>query len=340
MDGMQSMASVPFFLQIYSFVAIMKIHNIAAYIRHDQVSSWNFAQRQADFLHEKLPDAEITVYEDEASFCKALQTADACLVWYFRQEWFECAPELKVLSTPSAGRDFFRVTPPRGVHMMYGQFHGELIGETVVGMLLAMTRGIASALTSLANNPWPRRELDAVMKPLRGSHVAILGLGHLGGWIGRLLKPFGVRISGLRRNLSRPAPDWFEEGDCIFGEDKLEQILQDADHVILALPGTADTDMMLNGRRIMMLKQGATVINVGRGNAIDGTSLYSALAAGRISGAFLDVFNEEPLPENSAFRKCPNLWIMPHASAIAPNYLDLYVSDFIRQLDSMPDGLL
>jgi len=171
------------------------------------------------------------------------------------------------------------------------------------------------------------------MRPLRGSHVVILGLGNIGGWIGRMLKPFGVRISGMRRNMSRPRPDWFTEEDCLFTQEQLNEVLPTANHVILALPGTIDTDNMLNGRRINLLRREATVINVGRGNSIEGIALYAALASGRIAGAFLDVFPEEPLPEDSMLRRCPHLWRLPHASAFSPDYLDLYVTDLLRQLN-------
>ena len=91
----------------------------------------------------------------------------------------------------------------------------------------------------------------------------------------------------------------------------------------------------MNGHRIMLLRQGTTIINVGRGNSIEPMSLFSALSAGRIAGAFLDVFPDEPLPKDSYFRQCANLWRMPHASAISVNYLDLYVKDLARQIASL-----
>ena len=310
----------------------MDIHNIAINIRHEQVESWNFQERHVEQLRGHFPGAAVTLCHDDAEFEAALPLSDMCLVWRFKQEYFEMAPNLKVVSTPAAGRDYFTVTPPLSVHMLYGQFHGEIIGETVAGMLLAMTRGIVPALTKYAKSEWPRRELCPLMRPLRGSHIIILGFGHVGEWIGRLLKPFGVRITGLRRNAFRPGPDWFEEGDRIIDESSLEELLPTADHVVLALPGGIGTDNFLNGHRIMLLKPSATIINVGRGNAIEAMSLFSALSAGRIAGAFLDVFPDEPLPKDSFFRQCPNLWWMPHASAISVNYLDLYVKDLARQI--------
>ncbi len=307
-------------------------HNILVNIRHEEVSCWNFLPRHKEQLEAGLPGCHVQICGSDEEFAELLPTADTCLVWRFQQEWLAKAPSLKLLSTPAAGRDYFQIIPPPGLRLMYGQFHGELIGETVVGMMLSLARGILPAVTTYASNVWPRKQLTAIMRPLRGSHVVILGLGHIGSWIGKLLKPFGVRISGMRRNLAKPAPDWFDAQDRLFGADEMVDYLKTADFVVLSLPGTKETDQLLNGHCINQLKPTAYVINVGRGNAIEQMSFFAALSAGRIAGAFLDVFPEEPLTDQSMLVKCPNLWRMPHASAISGNYLDLYVQDFLKQL--------
>ena len=309
-----------------------KPQKIAVNIRHDEIPSWNFLPRHQEQLEAGLPGCQVRVCGDDEEFREALKESDTCMTWYFQQDWLAQAPHLWLLSTPAAGRDYFHIVPPPGLTLMYGQFHGELIGETVVGMILSLARGILPAVTTYSKEAWPRQQLAGLMRPLRGSHVVILGLGHIGCWIGRLLKPFGVRISGLRRNLAKPAPDWFDENDRVFGVENLEENLSTADFVVLSLPGTRETDHLLNGHCINQLKPSAYVINVGRGNAIEQMSFYSALSAGRIAGAFLDVFPEEPLTSQSMLLKCPNLWRMPHASAISGNYLDLYAKDFLRQL--------
>ena len=303
----------------------------AVYLRHRDVECWNFRARHAQHLQRCLPNQRVLICENEKAFVAALPEADCVMVWTFKQEWFELAPRLQVLSTPAAGRDYFQVVPPPQVRLMYGSFHGCIIAETVVGMILAMTRGLLASATTLADQAWPRQELCSIIRPLRGSHVVILGFGHVGEWIGRLLKPFGVRISGMRRDLRRKPPAWFAPDDRLFLENDLDAVLPTADHVVLALPGAEDTNGILNSRRINLLSSHVTVCNVGRGNAIEEMPLYAALSAGRIAGAFLDVFSAEPLPENSILRRCPNLWRLPHASAISDQYLDLYVEDFAQQ---------
>ncbi|MGI5923706.1 MAG: NAD(P)-dependent oxidoreductase [Lentisphaeria bacterium] len=305
--------------------------DVAVHIRHPQIDCWNFRPTHAQHLQRLLPQLRVRICECEQALINALPDCDCAMVWTFKQEWFELAPRLRLLSTPAAGRDLLLVSPPPQVRLMYGTFHGEIIGETVVGMILAMTRGILPAATTFADLAWPRQELNGILRPLRGSHVVILGLGNIGDWVGKLLKPFGVRISGMRRSLSKPAPDWFDEHDCIFTECDLDKVLPTADHLVLALPGTPDTTNIMDARRISLLQKHSTICNVGRGNSIEEKPLYAALEARRIAGACLDVFQTEPLPANSILKRCTNLWRLPHASAIAATYLDLYVEDFARQ---------
>ncbi|HOG50047.1 MAG TPA: NAD(P)-dependent oxidoreductase, partial [Lentisphaeria bacterium] len=246
----------------------------AVYLRHSEVECWNFRANHAQHLQRCLPNQRVLICENEKAFVAALPEADCVMVWTFKQEWFELAPRLRVLSTPSAGRDYFLVEPPPQVRLMYGAFQGRIIAETVVGMILAMTRGLLASATTLADQPWPRKELCSIIRPLRGSHVVILGFGNVGEWIGRMLKPFGVRISGLRRNLRRKPPEWFTADDRLFLEDDLDAVLQTADHVVLALPGSQDTNGILNSPRINLLASHVTICNVGRGNAIEEMPLY------------------------------------------------------------------
>jgi phosphoglycerate dehydrogenase-like enzyme len=112
----------------------------------------------------------------------------------------------------------------------------------------------------------------------------------------------------------------------------LDTVLPAADHLVLALPGGAETDSLLDARRLSLLPPHAAIYNVGRGNAIDESALASALVAQAIAAAYLDVFAREPLPADSPLRSCPNAFLLPHISAIAPNYLDLFLRELAQRL--------
>jgi phosphoglycerate dehydrogenase-like enzyme len=111
--------------------------------------------------------------------------------------------------------------------------------------------------------------------------------------------------------------------------ENLDGALPEADHLVLALPGTTGTDNVLDARRIGLLPSHATVTNVGRGNAIDEAALAEALGEERIAAAMLDVYETEPLPETSPLRTLDNVLLMPHASAVSRNYLDCWLDEFI-----------
>jgi len=110
-----------------------------------------------------------------------------------------------------------------------------------------------------------------------------------------------------------------------------DTVLVETDFLVVCLPRSGETDHIIGARRLRLLPTGAVVINVGRGNAIDEASLAAMLEAHRLGGAYLDVYEQEPLPEDSPLRSAPNVLLMPHASAISPNYLDLFVEEFIQR---------
>ncbi len=305
---------------------------VAIYLRHPSVACWQMTAMQAAKISGLLPEYEIRLCESREDFQTALKDAAIAITWNFRQEWLALAPNLKIIATPAAGKDYFTLQLPPQMQSWNGHFHGELIAETAVGALLGMCRGLFTANRTLAAQSWPQAEISPQQTTLRGSRILILGFGRIGQCIGKNLKPFGAQISGMRRNLNLPAPEWFTPEDQLFDETSLDAKLPQADHLILCLPRSPETDRILDRRRIDLLPPHATVSNFGRGNAIDTDALTDALNCRRLKAAFLDVFPEEPLPENSPLLRCPNLWRLPHLSAAAPDYLDLFVRDFVSQL--------
>lgn len=300
---------------------------VVVWLTHPEVACFRFSDGDRRELERLVPDLDVKVCADQASFLQALTTAEIAVVWVFRQEWFSLAPKLRWLATPAAGRDYFRVTPPPAIHLSYGRFHGELIAETILGMMLGTVRGIVDAVRVQARDPWPRTALAARIRPLRGAHLVILGLGSIGTWVARLAKPFGVRVTGFRRGPA-PLPPFLAAPDRILAVTELDQVLPSADHLVLTLPGSPETDRILDARRLALLPAHAVVYNAGRGNSIDEDALAAALHGGRLGGACIDVHATEPLPAEAPLRKSPRTLLLPHVSAVGPNYMRLFVSEF------------
>jgi phosphoglycerate dehydrogenase-like enzyme len=231
--------------------------------------------------------------------------------------------------TPAAGQDYFHAPVRVGLTVEYSSFHGPLIAETVAGVLLGHLRGLFRAERLRLVAPWPRAELARAMRTLRSLTVGILGHGHIGRAIGQTLGALGARVIGFRRS----TPSVSADGDRtqVRSVEELDRILPTLDALVLALPRDTTTDGIIGAKRLVLLRSSAVLVNVGRGNAIDEASLEHALRKGELAAAFLDVFREEPLPAESPLRACENAFLFPHTSAIAPEYLDLFIAELVRK---------
>tara|TARA_B100000809_G_scaffold129087_1_gene127107 strand:- start:2785 stop:3726 length:942 start_codon:yes stop_codon:yes gene_type:complete len=309
---------------------------ITAWLTHPDIPCFNLSREHADFIETSLEGVRVKICRDREEFTASLSDSEIVLVWTFLQEWFAQAPKLRWIVTPAAGRDYFQVETPEGTSIDYCSFHGEIIAETVIGMLLAHCRGLRETDLLTRADPWPRRELATKLVPLRGARLTILGFGSIGTWIAKLAKPFGVRITGIRRQPG-PSPEFFEDGDKVLGIESLDEALASTDHLVLSLPSGADTDHLMDARRLGLLPAKATISNIGRGNSLDEEALAVALDENRLAAAWLDVFHNEPLEEGSPLRSCRNAFLMPHCSAVSPNYLELFCEEFIEKFKVRQD---
>ena len=266
--------------------------------------------------------SRIVRVRSDAAFLKALPQASHVVTWHFRAEWFARSPRLKLLATPAAGRELLPTLAPPGVRLHFGHFHGAIIAETVIGYALAWTHGLFEPRLE-----WPRARLADKVRAFPGSVALVVGYGHVGRAIGERFRAFGAKVYGLTRH-----------GVITAERERLTAaaLWRRADWLVLALPGDTGTDDYLDARRLARLKRGCVVINVGRGNAVDEAALMAALRGGRIAGAYLDVFKDEPTQlaavrgggpvrraQGLAWARTmpPRLVLSPHASAFSPLYL-------------------
>lgn len=312
---------------------------VVLWLTNKNISEWSVTAEQADRLQNMLPSGtQVRRCLSKEEFLTALPEANVAVVWRFDQQWLETAPKLQLLATPSAGQEYLAFEPPSGLRILFGAFHGEIMAETVLGMVLGLSRGLlkhARELSPPRNELWPRESYSGQLTRLRGSHMVILGFGKIGEWVARYAKAFGARITGIRRKPASARPDFFEKSDRVLGMDALDSVLPEADHLVMVLPATPETDKVMDARRLALLPQTAFLYNVGRGNSIDEKALAEALRAGRIRGAALDVCAVEPLPAESMLRTAPNCYIYPHVSALAPDYLDIFFDELVEEISSL-----
>lgn len=306
----------------------MKISNLLIHL-HNNVDAFSLKARHVDLIRATLPDTRITVAEGGRDFLEKLPEADCVLTWVFEPGWYENAPKLKTLFTPAAGHDWVAADPGGRVRTFYGRFHGRIMRESLLAMMLHFNRHIGKSLEDQRKRIWGRLDYTGNVA-LFSQRVLLVGFGSLGQSMAELLKAFGAGITAVKRHTAG-----FEGNpnvDRIIPFDQMEEELPFADHVVFVLPGGAGTDGIFTARHFNAMKPGAHLYNLGRGNCYREDDLLSALRTGHLAGAGLDVFAGEPLAPTSPLWEQPNVLITPHSSAISREYIDLFIQEWFEKL--------
>ncbi len=311
----------------------MSIKNILVYLTHPHVEAWNFKPEHKALLESQVPGLKVEVCQNSKDFQDRLPKAQAVIVWVFKERWLKSAPQLKLIATPAAGNDWIRFEPPENVEILFGGFHGSLMAESVVGAMLYFLKAFSLSATMQQQKKWARVKISEKLNSLYKSRVTILGFGRIGNVIAERLKPFGCTITGIKRNLF-PVPRYFSTADRIRTFENWQEVFAKTDHLICALPGGDETDAILQAEHFKALPKSCYFYNVGRGNVCRESDLVEALRTGEIAGAYLDVFEEEPLPESSQLWETDNVLIQPHLSAASPEYLERFVEELAKRINS------
>lgn len=184
------------------------------------------------------------------------------------------------------------------------------ISEHMLAMLLALIKKLYIYRDFQTQSTWGDlgKWGGSTVSSIYGSRVLVLGLGDIGLRFARAVKALGAHVIGVKRTMSEK-PDYVDE---LYTIDDLDEVLPTADMVAMVLPETAQTRGILSAERIASMKQGAFVVNEGRGSAIDQDALVEALNSGHLGGAALDVTSPEPLPSDNPLWKAKNCFITPH----------------------------
>ena len=182
------------------------------------------------------------------------------------------------------------------------------IAHHVMTCLLALAHDLPGFFAEQQQRVWRLRQLD----DLEGRTVGVIGMGPIGRETARVAAAFGMRVIGMRRTVTgdEPCETWTLA--------RLDELLECVDDLVLAVPLTDDTRGLIGARELGLMRRGARLVNVGRGDLIDEGALVDALASGHLSGAGLDVFATEPLPPTSPLWAMPNVIITPHTSGETP----------------------
>ena len=218
---------------------------------------------------------------------------------------------------------------------------GDPIAEQALAGILYFVRNLDVAVDQQRRSEWnkaPFVEDASMARELSECRALIVGTGGIGAAVARRLSALGCPCVGVRRRSDQPVPEGFERVRSL---DEIDAELPEADIVVLATPLTPLTKGVLSGARMDCLRAGAIVVNVARGALLDEEALIQRLAAGRLRGAVLDVFLEEPLPVASPLWGMRNVLITPHVAAVSPRLfweraLELFLDNWERYRAGMP----
>lgn len=199
----------------------------------------------------------------------------------------------------------------RGVHVTTSAgTTAQPISQTALTGMLMLSRGFPHWLKAQAECRWDPLRLQLSPRDLPGQTVLVYGMGGIGAEFARLAKALGMRVIGVRRSPIK-AGDLVDE---MHMPDQLDALLPRADWLMLASPLTPETRKLINAERLALLPKGAYILNISRGEVIDEAAMIAALQSGHLAGAYLDVFEQEPLPTESPLWNLPNVIVTPHNS--------------------------
>jgi phosphoglycerate dehydrogenase-like enzyme len=273
-------------------------------------------------LEHALADADVVFLNDN------FQPPEMRQVWPYarRVKWVHLAAVGvdTVVSAVLANSDIV-LTNSRGLF-------DQPIAEYVLGLMLAFAKDFRTTFDLQRRHIWQRRDTEN----LAGKAVLVVGAGGLGRAIARVARPMGMRVTGAARTDRADDPDLGR----IVAVAGLESVLTDADYVVVALPLTPATHGMFGANTFEHMKASARFINVGRGQLVDEAALIDAVRSGRIAGAALDVFFEEPLPADHPLWDIPGVIVSPHMSGDflgwAPALVELFAENLERWQRGQP----
>ncbi len=225
------------------------------------------------------------------------------------------------------------------------------MGEYILAMMLALGHKLPALMTAQKKSEWPKDRFERFSPfELRGKTAGIVGYGSIGRQVARLLQPFGMTVLATKRNAMHPADSGYiaaeNMGDPnsdfvnrLYPAQALHSMVKECHFIIVTVPLTLETTGLIGENILQAVRPGAFLIDVSRGGVVGQSALVNALKSGKLAGAALDVFPEEPLPPSSPLWAMPNVIITPHIAGNSPHYTTRAVALFSENLLRYTSGL-
>ncbi len=275
--------------------------------------------------------------QTEFIFCHGIEEAEKYLpeadvfVTYgedLNQERIQKAEHLKWIMVLSAGMDRmpFEEIEERGITVTNVRgIHASPMAEYAISMLLQVSRQAKTLYDHETKHQWDR---TPVLNEINNRTMVLLGTGAIAQETARLAKAFHMKTIGVSKSGS--AKPHLDETYTV---KELKDVLPEADFVVAVLPSTEETRYLLNKAHFQMMKETSLFLNMGRGDLVSSADLLEAIRNKEIAHAVLDVFEEEPLPQEHPFWEEENVTVTPHNSGISPHYVPRAFEVFDENLE-------
>ncbi|MEO8620507.1 MAG: D-2-hydroxyacid dehydrogenase [bacterium] len=305
------------------------------------VKAWRIPDEQVARIRAALPDVDVRHVTSADDAARSVTDADVGLIPWLTTPILSAATQLRwVHSTAAAVGDLLPLDELARRHIVVTNSRGVQavpMAEQVMAGLLALARRLDLTILAQRDRRWIQAQLGEIDRPwlLRGKSMTIVGLGSIGMAIAERAHAFGIRITGVRRRPSEPAPSYVR----VAGADDLDDALRGADIVVIAAPAVPATMGMLGEPQLSMLARGAILVNVGRAQLVDTNAMVRALESGQLGGAVLDVFDTEPLDAASPLWSMPNVIITPHSAGFRADHWQEVTDLFIENVGRYQRGV-
>jgi phosphoglycerate dehydrogenase-like enzyme len=243
----------------------------------------------------------------------------------------EAAKRLQWVQSTWAGTDAFVSSSQRTDYVLTGVkgVFGSQISEYVFAYILALERNVFEVYENQKNRVWKNIPYEGFDERL----IGVCGLGSIGRYVAKMAGNFGMKVWGYKHTYEEVT-----EVDRVFSETDFQEFLAKPNYIVITLPNTSKTFHLFDYDAFLTMKSSAVLINVGRGSVVDENSLIRALEEKLIGGAILDVFEKEPLPEESPLWSLPNVIITPHNSATSfpKDIIKIFTENYRRFVEKRP----
>jgi phosphoglycerate dehydrogenase-like enzyme len=288
---------------------------------------------QLKMLGELQSSADIVVGNSRSAFEKAAPVASVLFNWSgsleLLREVVSMSPKLQWMHSRSVGleRTLFPELSENSVILTNGRgVFSASLAEFVLAAILYFAKDFRRMVRNQMAATWEQFDVDVIS----GKTVGIVGYGDIGRAVAGRVRPMGMKVLALKRHVVREPDPLIEQ---TYSPDRRIEMLARCAYVVVAAPLTQETRGMIAEPEFAAMKPGAVVINVGRGPVIQEGALLSALSSGRIRGAGLDVFDQEPLPRDHPFYRMENVLLSPHCADHTSDWLEQAMRLFIEQYE-------